>query len=191
MNSTSILFISEWYYTWLEHNLYLTICLFCQIIGIYTHLNPMNLWYRATNIFISLLIHLFFLFATIRRYSSLFATICTIRSPFGQYSSLFATVCTIRSLLVTIRHYSRLFALFGHYSSLFITIRDCLHYSVTIRHYSRLFVTIRSLFVTIRHYSVTIRHYSVTIRHYSSLFATIRTIRVILQVQQCFCWVKG
>ena len=88
-------------------------CLLCQIIGIYTHLNPLNLWNRATNIFISLLIHLFLLFATIRRYSSLF---------------------------VTIRRYSRLFALFGHYSS---------------------------------------------------LFATICTIRVTLQVQQCFCWVKG
>ena len=74
-------------------------CLLCQIIGIYTHLNPLNLRNRATNIFISLLIHSFLLFATIRRYSSLF---------------------------VTIRRYSRLFALFGHYSSLFATIR---HYS--------------------------------------------------------------
>ena len=64
-------------------------CLLCQIIGIYTHLNPLSLWNRATNIFISLLIHLFLLFATIRRYSRLFAL-------FGHYSSLFATI----------RHYS-------------------------------------------------------------------------------------
>ena len=48
---------------------------FCQITGIYTHLNPINLLNRAINIFISLLIHLFLLFAIIRHYSSLFVTI--------------------------------------------------------------------------------------------------------------------
>ena len=81
---------------------------FYQIIVIYTHLNPINLWNRAINIFISLLIHLFLLFATIRHYSSL--------------SSLFVTIRHYSSLFVTTRHYSRLFALFGHYSG-FITSR--------------------------------------------------------------------
>ena len=58
---------------------------FCQITGIYTHLNSINLLHRAINIFISLLIHLFLLFATIRHYSPLFATI-------RHYSSLFTTI---------------------------------------------------------------------------------------------------
>ena len=116
----------------MKHNICLTICLFCQIIAIYTHFDPITQWNRAINIFISLLIHLLLLFATIRHNSPLFVTI-------RHYSSLF----------VTIRHYSRLFALFGHHSSLFaaiciirspfVIIRDYLHYSVTIRHYSRLF----------------------------------------------------
>ena len=69
----------------------------------------MNPWNRAINIFISLLIHLFLLFATIRRYSSLFVAI----RDYLHYS-------------VTIRHYSRLFALFGlyyKYSSVFTELR--------------------------------------------------------------------
>ena len=45
----------------------------------------------ASSIFISLLVHLFSLFVTIRHYSSLFATSC-------HYSSLFATIRSIRSL---------------------------------------------------------------------------------------------
>ena len=100
----------------------------------------------ASSIFISLLIHQFSLFVTIRNYSSLFVTI-------RHYSSLF----------ITIRHHSSLFVTIHHYSSPFITIR---HYSslfVTIHHYSSLFITIRdqlSLFVTIRDYS----QYSVVIR---------------------------
>ena len=53
----------------------------------------------ASSIFISLLIHLFSLFVTIRHYSSLFVTI-------RHYSRL----------VVIIRHYSRLFAVFGRYS---------------------------------------------------------------------------
>ena len=61
----------------------------------------------ASSIFISLLIHLFSLFVTIRNYSSLFVTI-------RHYSSIF----------ITIRHYSSLFATSCHYSSLFATIRS-------------------------------------------------------------------
>ena len=136
---------------------------FCQIIAIYTHFDPITQWNRATNIFISLLIHLLLLFATIRHNSPLFVTI-------RHYSSLFVTIRHHSSPFVTIRHYSPLFATVCTIRSPFVTIRGYLHYSVTIRHYSRLF----ALF-----------------GHYSSLFATICTIRVILQVQQCFCRVKG
>ena len=103
----------------MKHNIYLTIRLLSQIIGIYTHLNPMNPWNRAINIFISLLIHLFLLFATIRRYSSLFVTI-------RLYSSLVVAIRDYLHYLVTIRHYSRLFALFGlycKYSSVFAELR--------------------------------------------------------------------
>ena len=108
-------------------SLHVTLTFFRQIIVIYTHLNPINLGNRAINIFVSLLIHLLLLFATIR----------SIRSLFGHYSvtirSLFATIRTIRPLFVTIRLYSRLFATIRDYSSLFVTIRDYSHYSVTIR----------------------------------------------------------
>ena len=63
----------------------------------------------ANSIFISLLIHLFSLFVTIRNYSSLFVTI-------RHYSSLFVTIHHYSRLVVIIRHYSRLFAVFGRYS---------------------------------------------------------------------------
>ena len=63
----------------------------------------------ASSIFISLLIHLFSLFVTIRNYSSLFVTI-------RHYSSLFVTIHHYSRLVVIIRHYSRLFAVFGRYS---------------------------------------------------------------------------
>ena len=63
----------------------------------------------ASSIFISLLIHLFSLFVTIRSYSSLFVTI-------RHYSSLFVTIHHYSRLVVIIRHYSRLFAVFGRYS---------------------------------------------------------------------------
>ena len=102
---------------------------------------------------------------TICHYSSLFVTI-------RQYLSIF-------SLFVTIRHYLSIFSLFvnicqySHYSSLFVTIRQ--------------YLSIFSLFVAIRHYSRLFALFG----HYSSLFATICTIQVILQVQQCFCLVKG
>ena len=76
----------------------------------------------ASSIFISLLIHLFSLFVTIRNYSSLFVTI-------RHYSSLF----------ITIRHYSSLFVTIRHYSSLFVTIHHYSRLVVIIRHYSRLF----------------------------------------------------
>ena len=110
--------------------------LFRQIIVIYTHLNPINLGNRAINIFVSLLIHLLLLFATIRSIRDYSLYSVTIRS-------LFATIRTIRPLFVTIRLYSRLFATIRDYSRLFATIRD----------YSSLFVTIRDY----SHYSVTIR----------------------------------
>ena len=63
----------------------------------------------ASSIFISLLIHLFSLFVTIRNYSSLFVTI-------RHYSSLLVTIHHYSRLVVIIRHYSRLFAVFGRYS---------------------------------------------------------------------------
>ena len=88
---------------------YVILFLFCQMIGTYTHLNPINLWNRAINIFISLLINLLLLFVTIRNYSPLFATI-------RHYSPIFVPSFYYSPLFVTIRHYSRLFALFGHYS---------------------------------------------------------------------------
>ena len=86
-----------------------------------------NLGNRAINIFVSLLIHLLLLFATIRSIRSLFghysvtirdyshhsATVC-------HYSPLFATIRDYSGLFITIRHYSRLFALFGHYSGFII-----------------------------------------------------------------------
>ena len=100
--------------------------LFRQIIVIYTHLNSINLGNRAINIFVSLLIHLLLLFATIRYYS-LYSF--TIRSLFGHYSRLFAPFGHCLSLFASIRDYSRLFGTIHHYSSLFVTIR----------HYSRLF----------------------------------------------------
>ena len=71
----------------------------------------------ASSFFISLLIHLFSLFVTIRNYSSLFVTI-------HHYSSLFITIHHYSSLFVTIRHYSSLLATICHYSSLFATIRS-------------------------------------------------------------------
>ena len=92
----------------------------------------------ASSIFISLLIHLFSLFVTIRHYSSLFVTI-------RHYSSLFITIRHHSSLFVTIHHYSSPFITIRHYSSPFITIR---HYSslfATSCHYSSLFATIRSI----------------------------------------------
>ena len=86
----------------------------------------------ASSIFISLLIHLFSLFVTIRNYSSLFVTI-------HHYSSLFVTIHHYSSLFITIRHHSSLFVTIRHHSSLFVTIHHYSRLVVIIRHYSRLF----------------------------------------------------
>ena len=78
-------------------------------------------------------------------------------------NSFILSICHFSSLFVTTRHYSSLFVSIRHHSSLFVTICQYPHYS-----------SLFSLF-----------------GHYPSLFATICTIQVILQVQQCFCLVKG
>ena len=65
----------------------------------------------ASSIFISLLIHLFLLFLTIRDYSQQL-------SGFQNYSSLFATIPSSYSGFITVRDYSPLFVTSRHYSPL-------------------------------------------------------------------------
>ena len=57
----------------------------------------------------------------------------TLFATIRHYSRLFATIRDCSPLFVTVRHYSRLFA----------TIRECSPLFATVRHYSRPFATIR------------------------------------------------